>query len=114
LTLLQERVKFHVLLTTYEMVSKHLADIRRLEWAALVVDEAHRLKNANSRLFQVRGCAAQGSIGTVDLLRAYVFVCASDACCIPRVLCALQTVKNCDSHGVWLTSLNIPDSRHGC
>jgi hypothetical protein len=52
--LLQDRVKFHVLLTTYEMVSKHLADIRRLDWCALLVDEAHRLKNANSRLFQVR------------------------------------------------------------
>jgi hypothetical protein len=63
--LLQERVKFHVLLTTYEMVSKHLADIRRLEWAALVVDEAHRLKNANSRLFQVCGCVC----GTAEYVR---------------------------------------------
>lgn len=50
---LQDRVKFHVLLTTYEMVSKHLAQIQKLDWAALVVDEAHRLKNATSRLFQV-------------------------------------------------------------
>jgi chromodomain-helicase-DNA-binding protein 1 len=39
---LQERVKFHVLLTTYELVSKHLAEIKKLSWAALVVDEAHR------------------------------------------------------------------------
>jgi superfamily II DNA or RNA helicase len=62
--LLQERVKFHVLLTTYEMVSKHLGDIRRLEWAALVVDEAHRLKNASSRLFQVRHAQCTGSICT--------------------------------------------------
>jgi hypothetical protein len=49
----QDRVKFHVLLTTYEMVSKHLADIRRLHWSALLVDEAHRLKSATSKLFQV-------------------------------------------------------------
>jgi hypothetical protein len=56
-------VKFHVLLTTYEMVSKHLADIRRLEWSALVVDEAHRLKNASSRLFQVRGAVAGCVVG---------------------------------------------------
>lgn len=47
-------MKFHVLLTTYEMVSKHLAELRRLDWAALLVDEAHRLKNASSRLFQVQ------------------------------------------------------------
>lgn len=46
-------MKFHVLLTTYEMVSKHLAQLQRLDWAALIVDEAHRLKNATSRLFQV-------------------------------------------------------------
>lgn len=51
--LVQDRVKFHVLLTTYEMVSKHLAQLQRLDLAALIVDEAHRLKNATSRLFQV-------------------------------------------------------------
>jgi hypothetical protein len=49
-------VKFHVLLTTYEMLSKHLTDIKRLHWATLVVDEAHRLKSAASKLFQVRPC----------------------------------------------------------
>lgn len=41
-----------MLLTTYELVSKHLGELRRLSWAALVVDEAHRLKSASSRLFQ--------------------------------------------------------------
>lgn len=51
---LQDRVKFHVLLTTYEMLSKHLVDIKRLRWSALIVDEAHRLKSAASKLFQVR------------------------------------------------------------
>jgi SNF2 family DNA or RNA helicase len=51
---LQDRVKFHVLLTTYEMLSKHLGDIKRLRWSALIVDEAHRLKSAASKLFQVR------------------------------------------------------------
>jgi chromodomain-helicase-DNA-binding protein 1 len=49
----QERVKFHVLLTSFELLSKHLPDIRRLSFAALVVDEAHRLKSAGSKLFQV-------------------------------------------------------------
>jgi SNF2 family DNA or RNA helicase len=43
-----------VLLTTYEMLSKHLVDIKRLRWSALIVDEAHRLKSAASKLFQVR------------------------------------------------------------
>jgi hypothetical protein len=43
--------KFQVLITTPEMCiavdHHHLAD---LDWAVLVVDEAHRLKNTNSRL----------------------------------------------------------------
>lgn len=50
---LQDRVKFHVLLTTYEILSRHLQDIKRLQWSVLVVDEAHRLKSAASKLFQV-------------------------------------------------------------
>lgn len=47
-----------MLLTTYEMLSKHLADIKRLQWSALLVDEAHRLKSATSKLFQVGVSAA--------------------------------------------------------
>jgi superfamily II DNA or RNA helicase len=60
----QDRVKFHVLLTTYEMLSKHLTDIKRLHWATLVVDEAHRLKSATSKLFQVGRPAVQGLWGS--------------------------------------------------
>ncbi|XP_033105288.1 chromodomain-helicase-DNA-binding protein 1-like [Anneissia japonica] len=43
---------YHVLLTTYEMVLKDVAFLERTSWDALVVDEAHRLKNSNSMLHQ--------------------------------------------------------------
>ncbi|GAX74493.1 hypothetical protein CEUSTIGMA_g1942.t1 [Chlamydomonas eustigma] len=49
---LQDRVKFHVLLTTYEMVLSEIGQLSKLEYEVLVVDEGHRLKNKESRLFQ--------------------------------------------------------------
>jgi SNF2 family DNA or RNA helicase len=42
---------FHVLLTSYEIVCKHVEDLSALDWGALIVDEGHRLKNKTSRLF---------------------------------------------------------------
>ena len=44
------RVKFNVLLTTYEKVTSSLEELSAIKWAALLVDEAHRLKNHESRL----------------------------------------------------------------
>ncbi|XP_015731819.2 chromodomain-helicase-DNA-binding protein 1-like isoform X2 [Coturnix japonica] len=53
---LQQNVKeqphFHVLLTTYEICMKDAAFLKCFDWAALVVDEAHRLKNQNSLLYE--------------------------------------------------------------
>ena len=49
----QARVKFHVLLTSYETALSEATELRRLKWETLVVDEGHRLKNKNSRLFTV-------------------------------------------------------------
>lgn len=47
----QHITKFHILITTYEVVLKDVAVLSRIKWKALIVDEAHRLKNAKSRLF---------------------------------------------------------------
>ncbi|XP_019382822.1 PREDICTED: chromodomain-helicase-DNA-binding protein 1-like [Gavialis gangeticus] len=41
---------FQVLLTTYEICLKDATFLKCFNWAALVVDEAHRLKNQNSLL----------------------------------------------------------------
>ena len=45
-------VKFHVLLTSYELVSIDSACLGSVHWEVLVVDEAHRLKNAQSKFFR--------------------------------------------------------------
>ena len=44
------QVKFHVLLTSYELISIDTATLGSIDWAVLVVDEAHRLKNNQSKV----------------------------------------------------------------
>ena len=44
------QVKFHVLLTSYELISIDTATLSSLDWQVLVVDEAHRLKNNQSKV----------------------------------------------------------------
>uniref|UniRef100_A0A8C1J8Y2 Chromodomain helicase DNA binding protein 4b n=2 Tax=Cyprinus carpio TaxID=7962 RepID=A0A8C1J8Y2_CYPCA len=46
-------VKFHVLLTSYELITIDQAILGSIDWACLVVDEAHRLKNNQSKFFRV-------------------------------------------------------------
>ncbi|XP_064165087.1 chromodomain-helicase-DNA-binding protein 4 isoform X6 [Anguilla rostrata] len=46
-------VKFHVLLTSYELITIDMAILGSIQWACLVVDEAHRLKNNQSKFFRV-------------------------------------------------------------
>merc|ERR1712088_54510 len=51
-------VKFHCLLTSYELISIDAACLGSVQWEVLVVDEAHRLKNNQSKFFKVlAGCA---------------------------------------------------------
>ncbi|CAM9834851.1 unnamed protein product, partial [Scytosiphon promiscuus] len=47
------RVKFHILITTYEVALKDVRELSRIHWKVLVVDEAHRLKNCGSKLVHV-------------------------------------------------------------
>jgi SNF2 family DNA or RNA helicase len=44
--------KFHVLITTYEVVLKDINVLSKIRWRVLIVDEAHRLKNHKARLFE--------------------------------------------------------------
>uniref|UniRef100_A0A8R1I745 Uncharacterized protein n=1 Tax=Caenorhabditis japonica TaxID=281687 RepID=A0A8R1I745_CAEJA len=48
----QENMKFHVLLTSYECINMDKTILSSIDWAALVVDEAHRLKNNQSSFFK--------------------------------------------------------------
>ncbi|MBN3314794.1 CHD3 protein, partial [Atractosteus spatula] len=45
-------VKFHVLLTSYELITIDQTALKSIDWACLVVDEAHRLKNNQSKFFR--------------------------------------------------------------
>lgn len=45
------KLKFNVLVTTYEMILKDKEFIGQFDWVSLIVDEAHRLKNIESSLY---------------------------------------------------------------
>ncbi|KAL9230296.1 hypothetical protein vseg_005669 [Gypsophila vaccaria] len=47
----QDRIKFDVLLTSYEMINVDSASLKPIKWECMVVDEGHRLKNKDSKLF---------------------------------------------------------------
>ncbi|XP_046601523.1 chromodomain-helicase-DNA-binding protein 1 isoform X1 [Neodiprion lecontei] len=47
-----KRLKFNAILTTYEIVLKDKTFLGAINWAALLVDEAHRLKNDDSLLYK--------------------------------------------------------------
>lgn len=47
-----KRMKFNAILTTYEILLKDKMFLGCINWAALLVDEAHRLKNDDSLLYK--------------------------------------------------------------
>lgn len=46
------KLKFNAILTTYEIVLKDKQFLSEVSWAALMVDEAHRLKNQDALLYK--------------------------------------------------------------
>ncbi|XP_061542774.1 chromodomain-helicase-DNA-binding protein 6 isoform X3 [Phycodurus eques] len=45
-------LKFHGLITTFEMVMADCPELKKLQWRCVVIDEAHRLKNRNCKLLE--------------------------------------------------------------
>ncbi|MQL75940.1 hypothetical protein Taro_008326 [Colocasia esculenta] len=46
-----KRIKFDVLLTSYEMINMDAGYLKAINWECVIVDEGHRLKNKDSKLF---------------------------------------------------------------
>ncbi|KAF8160806.1 SNF2 family N-terminal domain-containing protein [Crassisporium funariophilum] len=47
-----KKLKMNVLLTTYELTLRDCKELGDIKWQALAVDEAHRLKNSESQLYE--------------------------------------------------------------
>lgn len=44
--------RFHVVITTFEMILADCPELRSVPWRCVVIDEAHRLKNRNCKLLE--------------------------------------------------------------
>lgn len=54
-------LKFHVLITTYDDLIRDYEELAEIAWRVVVVDEAHRLRNTNSRLLEcMRAVVSKG------------------------------------------------------
>lgn len=74
-------IKFNVLLTSYELVSIDSACLASIDWAVLVVDEAHRLKSNQSKFFKVQYWLFIGNMVAVnDCFRFSVVIVFSINC----------------------------------
>ena len=56
-------LKFHVLITTYDDLIRDYEELAEIPWRAVIVDEAHRLRNVNSKLIEcMRSVVTKGQI----------------------------------------------------
>jgi chromodomain-helicase-DNA-binding protein 1 len=49
----EKNFKFNILLTTYELILKDCSFLSQIKYSYLLVDEAHRLKNDQSKLYEI-------------------------------------------------------------
>ncbi|KAF1840967.1 uncharacterized protein K460DRAFT_195645 [Cucurbitaria berberidis CBS 394.84] len=79
-----KRIKFNVLLTTYEYVLADWQFLSSIKWQFLAVDEAHRLKNRDSQLYEkllgfsapsrllITGTPIQNTLGELSALMDFL------------------------------------------
>ena len=53
LTNLKTITKFNILITSYEMAMQEYKFLKKIAWEVMIIDEAHRLKNNESKLFKI-------------------------------------------------------------
>ncbi|THH26417.1 hypothetical protein EUX98_g7773 [Antrodiella citrinella] len=56
-----KKLKMNVLLTTYEITLRDVKELGDIKWQVLAVDEAHRLKNSESQLYEALSSFAAAS-----------------------------------------------------
>ncbi|KAG9473843.1 hypothetical protein GDO78_004248 [Eleutherodactylus coqui] len=44
--------KYHVVITTFEMILADCPELKKVRWSCVIIDEAHRLKNKNCKLLE--------------------------------------------------------------
>ena len=49
----EKKFKFNIILTTYELILKDCSFLSQIKYSFLLVDEAHRLKNDQSKLYEI-------------------------------------------------------------
>lgn len=54
-----EHGEFNLLLSTYEYIMKDKSQLKRIYWQYIIVDEGHRMKNAESKFAQTLGTVYQ-------------------------------------------------------
>ena len=96
---MQARVKFHVLLTSYETALSEATELRRLKWETLVVDEGHRLKNKSSRLFTVSHNRSSNNPSFLPCLKDCVWCTLKTSEKTPRTVLLLY-VGHCLSQSI--------------
>lgn len=73
---------FDVCITSYEMVIKEKNHFKKFHWRYIIIDEAHRIKNENSRLSLVRysACGRHACCG----------------CCVPSICLSrdIQSIRH--------------------
>lgn len=71
-------LKFHGVITTFEMIMADCPELKKLHWRCVVIDEAHRLKNRNCKLLE--------GLKLMNLVSLCVFGCMCIKCHLSSVL----------------------------